>query len=82
VNDTNLRFPEWQARLQDLILEFDREKLRDKMQEVETIISQRFQLLHVKHAEVEKDTQGEHEALNDALTILRVIKRDRLDSSD
>jgi hypothetical protein len=77
VNDTNLRFPEWQARLQDLILEFDREKLRNKMQEVETIISQRFQLLHV-----EKDTQGEHEALNDALTILRVIKRDRLDSSD
>jgi hypothetical protein len=64
------------VRLQDLILEFDREKLR-KMQEVETIISRRFQLLRA-----ESNTQGEHRALNDALTILRVIKRDRLGYSD
>jgi hypothetical protein len=47
------------------------------MQEVETIISQRFQLLRG-----ENNTQGEHEALNGALTILRVIKRDRLGSSN
>lgn len=37
-NDMNLKFPEWQAPLQDLILEFDRETMLRKMPEVETRI--------------------------------------------
>jgi hypothetical protein len=77
VNQTNLRFPEWQGPLQDLILEFDREKLRGKMQEVEAVIHERLRQVDPSH-----DVRGEREALSDGLSILRVIRRDRLGSAD
>src|SRR5438105_14311143 len=45
MSDGELKFPEWQAPLQDLILEFDREKMPEKMQHVETLIIDRLQQL-------------------------------------
>jgi len=77
MSDGELRFPQWQVPLQDLILEFDRAKLSRKMQEIETLITQRLEDLGKRN-----DSRDEYEALRDALSILRVIKRDRLRSVD
>jgi len=72
-----LKYPEWQAPLQELILEFDREKLPGKIENVETLISKRLQQLRD-----ERDGLAEVQALNDGLAVLRIIKRDKLDYPD
>jgi hypothetical protein len=77
VVDEELKFPEWQAPLQEVILEFDREKLPEKIQKVETLIFERLQQLRQ-----ESDGRNEREAINNALSILRVIKRDKLGFPD
>ena len=77
MSDEELKFPEWQGPLQDLILEFDRQKLAEKIQEVETLIFKRQQRLSQAVG-----SQAEREALHDALNILRVIKRDKLGFPD
>src|ERR1700687_2573497 len=46
LNDEELKFTEWQAPLQDLILEFDPKKLAEKIQRVETVIFERQQQLY------------------------------------
>jgi hypothetical protein len=71
-----MEFPDWQNRLQDLAFEYDREKLSEKMQKVETLIFERLQHLPAN------DPRGEREFLNDAIENLRVIKRDRLGFPD
>jgi hypothetical protein len=73
MSDGELKYPKWQAPLQEAILEFDREKLREKLEKVETSILERRQELHLG-----ADGHSEREAINDALSTLRVIKRDRL----
>jgi hypothetical protein len=74
----NLMFPEWQIPLQDLILEIDRAKLHEKMQRVESLIYDRLQQL-----QAQRDGHvAEREALNDAISVLRVLKRDKLDFPD
>jgi hypothetical protein len=77
MSDEELKYPKWQAPLQEAILEFDREKLREKIQDVETLIFERLQQLRQS-----SDGRSEQEAINDALSILRVIKRDRLGFPD
>ena len=72
-----LKFPEWQVPLQDLILECDRAKLSEKMQRVETFISERLQQLHGG-----MNGHAERLALTDALVVLRVIQREKLDFPD
>ena len=77
MSDEELKFPEWQAPLQDLILEFDPKKLAEKVQRVETVIFERQQQLYqgsVGHAE--------RAALSDGLNIIRIIKRDKLGFPD
>lgn len=69
----DLKFPVWQIPVQELILEFDREKFSVRMQEVEALILERVQ------ASPEGiDGRDEREALNHALSILKTIKHDRL----
>ena len=76
MNDAELKFPQWQGPLQQLILEFDPEKLPEKIQSVETLVLARLQQLdHGSDSRVEKI------ALHDALSIIRIMKRDRLGSS-
>jgi hypothetical protein len=77
MNDEELKFPEWQAPLQGLILEFDREKLAKKIQEVENLIFERQQQLNQAG-----NSYLEREAIQDALNIIRVIKRDKLGFPD
>ena len=43
MSEEQLKFPRWQAPLQELIIEFDREKLAEKVQKVEALISERLQ---------------------------------------
>ena len=74
MNQSELKFPEWQAPLQDLLLEFNRAKLEQQIQRVEALITQRIQQL--------PSSGGGHEerdAINHALSLLRMIKEDRLD---
>ena len=73
MSDGKLVFPNWQAPLQELILEFDREELPKRIQQVECLIFERFQQIAVGN-----DSSDERQALNDALNVLRIIKRDKL----
>jgi hypothetical protein len=77
VNEEELKYPEWQTPLQELILEFDSTKLPEKVQKVETLISERLQQLP-------RGNEGhiETQAINDALALLRIIKRDKLGFPD
>jgi hypothetical protein len=72
-----LKFPQWQAPLQDLILEFDAVKLEEKIRTVETLLFDRLQQLD--HGNGGRD---EKIALQDALSIIRIMQRDRLDSPE
>jgi hypothetical protein len=72
-----LELPEWQAPLQELILEFDCEKFYKKQQIVHAALLERLQ-----QVSVENGPCRELAALNSALTILRIISRDRLGSTD
>ena len=74
MTDGPLKFPQWQAPLQDLILEFDPVKLPEKIAVVEALLFARLQQLN--HAAENRD---EKTALQDALSIVRIMKRDRLD---
>jgi hypothetical protein len=72
-----LKYPKWQAPLQEVILEFDREALRKKLEKVETSILERLQELHR-----EAKGHSERRAIKDALSTVRVIQRDRLGFPD
>ena len=68
MNEDELQFPEWQKPLQDLILEFDRQRLLEKVKKVEAMIIERDrQLVQAGDGHVERV------ALSDALTIIRVL---------
>ena len=69
-----LKFPEWQVPLQGLILESDRSKLSEKMQQVEVLILDRLQHLHEG-----SNGDAEREALNGARSTLRIIQREKLE---
>lgn len=69
-----LPYPEWQQSLLEAILEFDREKLPLKALKAETKILQR--LLELQQS---PDGHQERRVINDGLSMLRSIKRDRLD---
>jgi hypothetical protein len=77
MSEEQLQFSEWQGPLQDLILEFDRETMLAKVQEVEALIFERLRQLSAS-----SDGRVEHEALHDALNVLRILKRDRLGFPD
>ena len=77
MSEEELQFPEWQRPLQDLILEFDRETMLAKVQNVEALIFDRLRQLSAS-----SDGRVEHDALHDALSVLRILKRDRLGFPD
>lgn len=66
---SELRFPQWQRPLQELILERDQSRLTRKIEDVERLISLRFLRL-----QKEKDCLDERQALSDALSLLRILK--------
>jgi hypothetical protein len=64
-----LKFPQWQRPLQELLLERDQTRLTRRMEEVERLISIRFLRL-----QNENDCIDERQALTDALSLLRIVK--------
>jgi hypothetical protein len=77
MSDGELKHPKWQVPLQEAILESDREKLRENVEKVETTILER--LHELQHG---ADGHREKEAINDAPSTLRIIKRDKLGYPD
>lgn len=77
MSEEELKFPEWQAPLQELFIEFDRDRLIEKVQKVEALIFERLQ-----RPPRSKDDRNERESLDQAVFILRMIKRDRLGYPD
>jgi hypothetical protein len=71
--DGELKYPRWQTPLQEAILEFDPEKLSERIQNVKTLMFERLQ-------EMSSDTShhDERQALADAASILRGLKKDKL----
>jgi hypothetical protein len=68
-----LKYPEWQCPLQEAILEFRPQELFAKVHRAEAAIFERFQALSSSG-----DHHKERDALSDALSTLRVLKRDTL----
>ena len=77
MSDGKLKYPRWQAPLQEVIFELNRKKLGDKIQKLEALILER-----VLQLQLGSDGDSEQEAINDALSTLRALKRDKLDYSD
>ena len=77
IHCSELKYPEWQAPLQDMILEFNQEKLTEKAQKVEMLMGERLQQLRERD-----DSRDEQEAIGYALSVLRGIKRDKLGYPD
>jgi hypothetical protein len=75
MTDGELKFPHWQAPLQDLILEFDSGKSQEKIRAVEAPLFARLQQL-----DQGTNNHDEKIALQDDLSIVRIMKCDRLDS--
>jgi len=71
MTDGELRFPHWQAPLEDLTLEFDPVNLQEKIRAVEALLFGRLQQL---------DPSQRENCPASALPIARIMKRDRLDS--
>ncbi len=63
----DIPYPDWQIPYRDAILELDPAKMRQRMAEVEEVISIRLR----EHS----PDQHERRALMDALTILQSLKR-------
>jgi len=73
VIDRELKYPSWQTPLQYAILELGLKKLAERIQRVENLISERLQELSS-----DTDTQDERQALADAASILRTLKKEKL----
>jgi hypothetical protein len=75
MSDPELKFPQWQAPFQELIIEFTLQRLPEKLQKAEALIQKRLQQLDQGN-----DHRDERIALQDALSILRVMKHEGLRS--
>ena len=69
-----LKYPKWQAEFQEVVLEFDRENLVAKIQRFETVVFARVQELAPT-----SDYGDERQAIDDALTTIRILKQENLD---
>ena len=77
MSESELKYPSWQSALQEAILEFDRETLAKKIQEVETLMFERLQEMSS-----DPDHHDERQALADGTSILRGLEKARLSYPD
>jgi hypothetical protein len=77
MDGAKLQYPEWQGPLQEVVLEFDPEKLSDKALKVEALILERLRQL-------QQSDNGHHEreAIDYGLSILRTVRLGRLKHPD
>jgi hypothetical protein len=74
---SELSYPEWQTPYLEALLEADKQKLEAKIHLAEWKIFQRLQTISA-----DSDHHGEKSAIADALSALRVLKRETLDHPD
>lgn len=72
-----LSFPQWQGPLQDLILEFDRARLGERIHHVEGLVSSRLREVADGH-----EFHRERQALQNAVSIIHLLRRDRLEVAE
>jgi hypothetical protein len=73
-----LKYPEWQESFRNAITAFGTQQLREKLQKVETMILDRLQALSSDIRSL--DRLDERQALLDAISIMRVLNRDKMHS--
>ena len=73
MSDTELKYPKWERQFQEVVLELNGEKLVAKIQTLETAIFVRLQEL-----KSDSDHHTERQAIADALSTIRVLKKDKL----
>jgi hypothetical protein len=73
ISEEQLQFPEWQTPLLEAVLEFDPDKLPQKIQYAEAVIFQRLEKIRLGN-----HSQSEEAAMQDALSVIRRIRKDRL----
>ena len=76
-DEIELQYPEWQAPLQDVLLEFDPGKLTEKVIRAEAAILERLRELRQS-----RDGHIELDAISYGLSLLRSVKTDRLGHTD
>ena len=72
-----LKFPEWQQHCLAALTEVDRKKLTDRVTDAENAIFRRRQSIAQ-----DGNHHAERKAMEDALSALRVLKREQLDFPD
>ena len=70
MNNSELKYPQWQIPYREAILEFDRNRPPDKIQKAETAVRERLQVL-----EQRANGHEERQALSDAISALKILKR-------
>lgn len=73
--EPEMKYPRWQRPLEAAILEFDPPQLRVKLASAENMISERF---HELASDMETSRRHELLALVEALTIVRILEKDRM----
>jgi hypothetical protein len=73
----DLKYPDWQIPFRDALLELDKNKLKERLTQVETAIFNRRQALSRS-----ADSRDERQAIEDALATLRILKRESLGFPD
>jgi hypothetical protein len=70
MNNSELKYPQWQFPCREAILEFDRNRLPGKIRKAEAAVRERLQVL-----EQRANGQEERQALSDAISTLTILKR-------
>ena len=68
-----LKYPQWQEPFRNAITAFGTQQLSEKLKNVETMVLDRLQLLSSDIKSLD-----ERQALLDAISIIRVLKRDKM----
>lgn len=76
MSDGELKY-KWRPEFQEVVVEFDREKLIEKVQKFETAVFLRLQELASS-----SDHHGEREAIADAASTIAALKKNKLSHSD
>ena len=77
LNDEEMKYSKWQSEFEEAIVELNPERLADKIKHCELAVFVRLQELAFN-----SDHHDERQAIADALSILREVKRDRLSYPD
>jgi hypothetical protein len=73
MSNGELKYPKWEAEFHGAVLEFDREKLFEKIQKFETAVFARLQELAS-----DSDHHAERQAISDATATLSTLTKQKL----